>query len=438
MEKVLRVFTIDPQEPRRALQFTIFLASLSAGILLLDRAVLASFSWPILLFALLTFLADIMPIELPRGDQRVSIAFAIVYATILLFPPNLAAIAIASGTVIGNMSQGKKLNIWLFNGAQVFISAYVAARLWNYWAPGFGIELSLIQHFFALLGTAILYFMLNLILTTISVSLAHNLRISDILFDNIKWSAPNFFTLWILGLLIAILYQSPAGVAGVMLLWLPLLVVRLSFKQYIELKEAHMETIRSLATALDAKDPYTHGHSKRVAELAKRIAREFYYRESEIEAVYYAGLLHDIGKIAIHDGILNKTGLLTEEELAKIRLHPDVGANIVKNVRFLDGIADMIRHHHEFYNGEGYPDGLAGDDIPLGARILCVADAYDAMTIDRVYRSKRTQEDAVNQLLQFRGIQFDPAVVDVFVERVLPEMQKSDKTFIQSIEVEAL
>ena len=194
---------------------------------------------------------------------------------------------------------------------------------------------------------------------------------------------PNYIALGSLGFLIAVLYLN-IGVYGVLLLWVPLLLARYSFQQYIDIRAAHLETIQALALALDAKDPYTRGHSERVAEYAAEIAVQMKLPDSEVEMLRYAGVLHDIGKIGISDTVLNKVGKLTDAEFELIQAHTTIGAHVVKPVGFLRGVSQVIRHHHERYDGRGYPDGLKGEEIPLGARIMAVADAFDAMTYDRV------------------------------------------------------
>src|SRR5690606_4748785 len=133
-----------------------------------------------------------------------------------------------------------------------------------------------------------------------------------------------------------------------------------------------------------------------------------------------AGILHDIGKIGISDLILNKVGKLTDEEFEIVKSHTTIGAQMVRPIGFLQGISLIIKHHHERYGGGGYPEGISGTDIPLGARIMAVADAFDAMTYDRVYRAGLEPDQAVEQLIQGRGTQFDPDVVDIFVNKVLP------------------
>ena len=175
---------------------------------------------------------------------------------------------------------------------------------------------------------------------------------------------------------------------------------RYSFQQYIDIRAAHLETIQALALALDAKDPYTRGHSERVAEYAAEIAVQMKLPENEVEMLRYAGVLHDIGKIGISDTVLNKVGKLTDAEFELIQSHTTIGAHVVKPVGFLRGVSLVIRHHHERYDGRGYPDGLQGEEIPLGARIMAVADAFDAMTYDRVYRAGIDTDQAVPSCLK--------------------------------------
>ena len=187
---------------------------------------------------------------------------------------------------------------------------------------------------------------------------------------------------------------------------------------YGQMIGVYFETIRSLANALEAKDPYTHGHSRRVAKDSVRIAAEMRLPRKKIENLRHAALLHDIGKIGIRDAILFKPGRLTDDEFAQIRQHPALGAGMVEPIEFLKDVSDVIRHHHERWDGKGFPDGLAGEDIPLGARIVCIADAFDAMTSTRPYREGMSIPVAVEELLRCRGSQFDPAIVDCFVAQL--------------------
>ncbi|MCK4993569.1 MAG: response regulator [Candidatus Omnitrophica bacterium] len=178
------------------------------------------------------------------------------------------------------------------------------------------------------------------------------------------------------------------------------------------------DTIKVLALALDARDHYTHGHSQQVTEYAVDIAREMELSFKEVDIIRDAGILHDIGKIGIADVILLKPGRLTDEEYTEIKKHPVIGKKILEPVHCLADKIPLIYHHHERIDGGGYPDGLEGDNIPLGARILAVADAYQAMTSDRPYRKALPALIAIEELKRFKSRQFDPNIVDVFL-RVL-------------------
>ena len=182
-----------------------------------------------------------------------------------------------------------------------------------------------------------------------------------------------------------------------------------------EVADGYKSTIRALAASIEAKDPYTHGHSQRVTEYALLGAISLSMPQQELEILEYAGILHDIGKIGIPDRILVKPGSLTPEEWSIIRTHPVIGNNIIEGVTFLEESKKLVLHHHERYDGTGYPDGLSGDDIPFGARLLAVADSFDSMTSDRAYRTAMSIDVALNELSKQRGIQFCPIAVEAFV-----------------------
>ena len=177
-------------------------------------------------------------------------------------------------------------------------------------------------------------------------------------------------------------------------------------------RDNYLNTIIALASALDARDPYTYKHSENVTKYALLIAREIKLPSRLIEDLRYAALLHDIGKIGIRDGILMKPEALTDEEYAQIKLHPVKGEEIIKSLAFLQGATKIIRHHHERFDGQGYPDGIAGEKIELCARILVLADSFDAMTTKRVYRDALNLEEAKDELIKKRGTQFDPSLTD--------------------------
>ncbi len=186
-------------------------------------------------------------------------------------------------------------------------------------------------------------------------------------------------------------------------------------EQTEELRSTFIGAVQSLAEALEAKDPYTHGHSKRVTEIAVTLARELGLPGEEQDRIRLAGLVHDIGKIGVPEEILHKPGKLTDEEFEYIKDHPTIGVRILQPIIRDPEVLAIVRHHHESLDGSGYPSGISGDAIPLGSRLMTVADAFDAMTSNRPYRDALTPEEARFQIIKFKGVQFDPDVVDLFM-----------------------
>lgn len=199
---------------------------------------------------------------------------------------------------------------------------------------------------------------------------------------------------------------------------------------FSSLQDAYLATVRALAAAVDAKDPYTRGHSDRVAQFALMIAESVELSFEQKTALEMAAYLHDIGKIGISEEILLKPGKLSDEEMGQMRHHPLIGANILKPIAFPWPIAPVVRHHHEHFDGRGYPAGLKGEEIPLLARVLTVADAYEAMVSDRPYRRGRSDEDAVLELRRCSGTHFDPRIVDAFI-RALDESATATQQLVR-------
>ena len=185
---------------------------------------------------------------------------------------------------------------------------------------------------------------------------------------------------------------------------------------FTDLQSFYLEMIQTLARALDAKDSYTHDHADRAGKYAKLIAQEMNLPDTVVRYIEYAALLHDMGKIGISDTILLKKGKLTDEEQKIIRQHPIIGYKIILPIKYLYPIAPLVLYHHERYDGTGYPEGLSGEEIPLGARIVSIIDAFDAMTSDRPYRKAPSVKTAVNELKKGMGKQFDPKIVKIFLD----------------------
>lgn len=193
------------------------------------------------------------------------------------------------------------------------------------------------------------------------------------------------------------------------------------------LHTSNLNVIECLVQALEAKDPYIRGHSRRVRDLAVALAKQMRLPASEIELIHHASLLHDVGKIGVCDGILTKAGKLSTDELAVLQAHPVVADEILGPLGFMQKHSLLIRHHHERFDGKGYPDGLKGDEIPLGSRIIMVADSFDAMTADRPYRKRLPGQHVIAELVRNRGTQFDPKVVDT----LLLLIEKEERRLLQ-------
>jgi HD-GYP domain-containing protein (c-di-GMP phosphodiesterase class II) len=186
-------------------------------------------------------------------------------------------------------------------------------------------------------------------------------------------------------------------------------------KLFDEIHLGYLQTVMSLSNSIEAKDPYTRGHCQRVMEISCELARALKLTDKEIEDLRYASILHDIGKIGISASILNKEGKLTDEEFDEIKKHPVIAYNILKDVEFLKSGLNGILQHHERYDGKGYPHGIKGKEICIFARIMCVADAFDAMTSDRPYRKGMSMENALKEIERCKGTQFDPEIADLLI-----------------------
>ena len=264
----------------------------------------------------------------------------------------------------------------------------------------------------------IVYHLLNAVLLVTVLRLDTGVGIMKVLRTTFAQTALASLGYSYLGLVMAALWVGELGpVAGVLMI-VPLLVARWAQGQYAAEAETHEATLRALAQAIEVKDPYTRGHGERVSRAARMLGIEMGWEGGRLEALAEAGLLHDVGKIGVPTPVLQKDGRLTECEYEAIKEHPLHGVQLVGGITFLEDAQDGIKHHHERYDGRGYPSGLKGEQIPVFARALCVADAFDCMTSVRSYRPARPVSEAVDELHRCSGEQFDPEMVRLFVEAV--------------------
>jgi putative nucleotidyltransferase with HDIG domain len=215
--------------------------------------------------------------------------------------------------------------------------------------------------------------------------------------------------------MMAVLWRSPYGPLSALLVLLPMYISCWIFAQYHRERAAHQATIRALVQAVDIKDKYTRGHSERVGRASVLIARELSMDEARLELLRFAGILHDVGKLGVPTRVLRKDGPLTPQERRVIELHPEYGHDMVRGIGFLGEARAAILHHHERLDGSGYPYGLVGRQIPEFARVVAVADAFDAMTSTRSYRRARPVAVALEELKRCAGTQFDPQMVRALV-----------------------
>jgi HD superfamily phosphohydrolase YqeK len=388
-----------------------------SAVVLVARGPFTGLRWQYVVFlGILVIVSESRATQLRKGQLTWSPSSAAMLASVVLAGPVGAAI-VGACTALG-LRRGPSILQRVFNTAMYALSAYLAGRA--FLALGGQVGLPDEQSFPGIIapfaGAALVLVVANhgllsgvLWLTRppdgtpsgVGVGLSGRLLLSDL-----GYAA--------YGLLIAALW-SVVGFFAPLLVLIPLFVARWAVAQFAEQQKAYEATVGALCQAVETKDFYTRGHSDRVSRGSVMIAREIGMRSERVEAIRYAGMLHDVGKLGVPTKVLQKTGKLTEEEYAAIQLHPMRGLDIVREIGFLDEALAGIMHHHERIDGRGYPMGLAGDEIPEFARVLAVADAFDSMTSTRSYRGARPVAEAIEELRKWSGTQFDPAFVDAFV-----------------------
>ena len=338
-------------------------------------------------------------------------------AAVVLCGPVGAAL-VSCGTLLG-IRRGPSIVQRMFNTAMYVLSAYLAGRAFlafggHVGTPGQSSFPGLIGPFAA---AAVVHVAVNFLLLHGVFWLTREPGDASV-------RGGLDFKLWLtdlgygaFGVLIAALW-SVLGPFTPVLVLIPVFVARWAVAQFAAQQRAYEATVSALCQAVETKDFYTRGHSERVSRGAVMIASEIGMRPERVGAIRYAGMLHDVGKLGVPTSVLQKRGSLTDDEYAAVQLHPMRGLDMVREIGFLDEALAGIMHHHERIDGKGYPMGLAGDEIPEFARVLGVADAFDAMTSDRSYRGARPIPEAIAELRKWAGKQFDPAFVDAFVAAI--------------------
>jgi len=385
-----------------------------AGLTLLTHGLfgLQGCPWILLAFWTLLILAvDAAPVQLPGGGF-ITVSSTVDYAGILILGPVPTALAEFVATLVLQVGvQRRPLPKAFFNASLFAGTVIVAGSVFRVLGGNPGAAPVFPDVLLPLAGMGVAYYALNSGLVSLVLALSEGRNAWHIWQVNYIWTVFHMVASLPFAAAIAVGYAG-LGNWGVVLFVIPLLLARYSFKLYIDTKKDLLDFATVLAGVIDEIDPYTRKHSQRVSRYAAKIARELGLVERDVERVEYAGLLHDIGKIKTdHRELLFKAGRLSPEERRRMDDHAAFGADILEHVRAFRDVAPIVRHHHERPDGTGYPDGLEAAEIPVGSRIVLVADAFDAMTSDRVYRRALTVKVALGELHRYAGRQFDATVV---------------------------
>lgn len=406
-----------------------------------------------LVLAALTLLTGNFTVRIPGITARLSVSDTFIFASVLLFGPAAGTITVLLDALIISLRLGphdREPFRVIFNVSVGALSTWIAAQVFFLVAdiPPYSVQQTpLGQILFPLFLFTLSYFLLNSWLVTFALALEGKKSPYRIWRDNFLWLSVNYFGgASVAGLLVTYTREIDLTTLGIIV---PLLLISyLTFKTSLgriedanrhlrQVNEMYLSTIETLAMAIDAKDQITHGHIRRVQRFAVGLAKAVGVNdETQIRAIEAAALLHDMGKLAIPEFILNKPGRLTSNEFDVMKQHANIGADILSSIQFPYPVVPIVRHHHESWDGSGYPDGIKGVSIPLGARVLSVVDCFDALTSDRPYRPRLPVAEAIAILVQRRGSMYDPMVVDRFIEvqEQLSEPEGTDESAKKAID----
>lgn len=382
-----------------------------------------------LVLAGLAFLTGSFSIKLPSINARISVSEAFVFAAVLLFGPSAATIIVTLDAIILSSWASSRRHSKVraaFNICAAATAIWVAAHLFRLLLPQTPSSPQLEEIIFPVIVLSATYFAVNSFFIAIAISYEKSSSPIEIWKQNFAWVGLNYVGGASVAMLL-VTYRQSIDLTAVSVI-LPILAItyltiRTTFsrlgdanRHVAQVNDLYLSTIETLAMAVDAKDQITHGHIRRVQIYAVELAKRLGVTESsQLKAIEAAALLHDMGKLAIPEHILNKPGKLTPAEFETMKRHADIGADLLSSIRFPYPVVPIVRHHHEQWNGQGYPSGISGTDIPLGARILSVVDCFDALNSDRPYRPRLSVSEAFAILQERRGTMYDPLVVDQFL-----------------------
>lgn len=374
----------------------------------------------VLFFTILTIITESFTVI--YLEISFSTTFAITLASYILLGPFSSTIILISGFLfrIIKLEDGTYNHFFnaplygtLFNCCVQTLPIFIGNYFYITIGGKFGVN-NLFESIVPLIIFSIVYFIFNTFIMSIMLSFYINKNVLYCYFSNIKLGIINYVAMIPFGVMLAIIFQY-YNFRGVIIILCPIVLARQIFAMYIESKTQYIQTVEALMNAIEARDEYTQGHSRRVAEISVEIAKKLKYNQWKLEKLMVAAMLHDVGKIGVSDNILNKPGKLTIEEFNKIKEHSEIGYNILKEVKNLQYVGPVVKHHHERYDGKGYPEGKMEEEIGLDTYIVQLADAVDAMETDRPYRKGLSKDEIISELENNSGTQFHPEVAEVYL-----------------------
>jgi putative nucleotidyltransferase with HDIG domain len=373
----------------------------------------------VVFFAVLMILTETFNVTF--RNISVTTSFSIQLASFILFGPFYTIIVAIIGVTFRVFkikdryvhTLNTPLYKTLFNYCILTLPIIFGNYAFNYFGGKYSIT-NISSNIVPIVFYVLIYLITNTSIISILFSILYKKSFLISFFSNIRLAFLNILAMAPFGIILAVVFNTYSYI-GVLLVMFPIVLARYTFSLYLVSKSQYVQTVDALMIAMEARDRYTEGHSKRVSKIVEMIAKELKFNQDKIEKLSVASLLHDVGKIGIQDSILNKPGKLTNEEYEIIKQHPVIGYNILKDINNMKEINYIVKYHHERYDGKGYPEGKRGDELPLEVFIVQLADCIDAMATDRPYRSALTEEMILNEITKCDGTQFHPKVVQAYL-----------------------
>ncbi|HXG65827.1 MAG TPA: HD domain-containing phosphohydrolase, partial [Blastocatellia bacterium] len=378
------------------------------------------------------------PLQLPGTYCSVSISEVVLFLGVILLGPHHGALLVAVDTLAASARLKLKPSLYVFNTANQTLSIFVAGNLYYKLShylkaqPAGGLGQKMLAFALPVIVLALAHYLLHMVVVSLMSHLRHGAKLTDWARATLPWEPVTYVAGATVAGLIHLAFREYGAIATLVtvILAAPIpVIIYYTFKtyheklreqdrHYKELTGVYDSVLEMLAMAIQAKDEMTHDHLQRVKLFATRVGEKIGLSKEELEALRAGALLHDIGKIGVPAYILNKPGKLTEYEYEQVKMHPVIGADMLSNINFRYPVVPIVRHHHERWDGGGYPDGLKGEEIPLTARILALVDDYDTLRLGRPYKKARGREEALDYLRENAGVIFDPKLVEVFLPMI--------------------